>query len=228
MPIYDTAGDARRAFDVLKKGGIAIMPNDIGYSLIGGSAASLKRIFDTKQRAPTKLNAMVGNEDIRREVHICSARAHDVVAAITKDYGLPLGCIAPANFDHPLLRNLDRNVISASSKDGTIVMLLNAGRFHAAITALSHAEGHPLFGSSANKTLSGTKFCVEDIEPEIKAIADIVIDHGLQKYHPYKSSSTLLNVETMEVVRFGSCYRDIAYILKRHFKVELPRPPIAS
>lgn len=224
MALYDIAGDARRAFDVLKGGGIAIMPNDIGYSLIGGSASSLKRIFDTKQRAATKLNAMVANDAIHQEVHRCSPRGRDIVAAITKDYGLPLGCIAPANFDHPLLRGLDRNVIAASSKDGTIVMLLNAGRFHAAITALSHAEGHPLFGSSANKTLSGTKFCVEDIEPAIKAIADIVVDHGLQKYHPYKSSSTLLNVETMEVVRFGSCYPDIAYVLKRHFKIDLPRP----
>ena len=83
----------------------------------------------------------------------------------------------------------------------------------------------PLFGSSANLSLGGTKFKVEDIEPEIMAIADIVIDHGLQPFHPYGASSTLLNVETLEVIRFGSCYEDIAYILKRHFHIDLPLAP---
>ncbi len=72
---------------------------------------------------------------------------------------------------------------------------MNAGKFHAAITQLSFRERHPLFGSSANRSLSGTKFKVEDIEPEITAIADVIIDHGLQKYHTYGTSSTLINVE---------------------------------
>ncbi|MEO1102331.1 MAG: hypothetical protein AAFW98_01150, partial [Pseudomonadota bacterium] len=76
-----------------------------------------------------------------------------------------------------------------------------------------------------NISMAGTNFCVEDVQPEIIAIADTVIDHGLQKYHPYKMSSTLINVETCDIVRFGSCYDDIAYILKRHFKVDLPPFP---
>jgi hypothetical protein len=63
------------------------------------------------------------------------------------------------------------------------------------------------------------------MEPEITAIADIVIDYGLMKYHPWQASSTLLNCETLEVVRWGSCFENIADILKRHFGVELaPRP----
>jgi tRNA A37 threonylcarbamoyladenosine synthetase subunit TsaC/SUA5/YrdC len=98
---------------------------------------------------------------------------------------------------------------------------MNAGRFHAAITRLSFEEGHPLFGSSANRSLSGTKFKVEDIESEIKEIADIIIDHGLQKYHPYRASSTLINVETLEVLRVGSCYENICYVIERHFGVTM-------
>ncbi len=72
-------------------------------------------------------------------------------------------------------------------------------------------------------SLSGTKFTVEAIEPQIKAIADVVIDHGLQKFHTYAASSTLLNVETLEVVRAGSCYENIRYVLQRHFGVALPQ-----
>jgi tRNA A37 threonylcarbamoyladenosine synthetase subunit TsaC/SUA5/YrdC len=225
MAVLQIEADARRAFDVLKRGGIAILPNDVGYSLIGGSAAALRRIFETKGRAPTKLNAMLGNADIHREVHVVDPRQRDIVRAITDDYDLPLGLIAPARADHPLLRALEPESWQASSKGGTVCMLMNAGRFHDAICRLSLAETHPLFGSSANRTMTGTKFRVEDMEPEITAIADVIVDYGLRKYHLYKASSTLLDIATMQVVRFGSCYELIADVLARHFKIALPPRP---
>ena len=93
MALFDIVADARKAFDALKAGGIAIVPNDIGYSILGGSGPALRRIFATKGRAPSKLNAMVGNRDIQRDLHRCSARGREVVAAITEHYGLPLGCM---------------------------------------------------------------------------------------------------------------------------------------
>jgi len=227
LTVFDLERDARRAFDALKAGGIAIVPNDIGYSILGGSHAALRRIFATKGRTASKLNAMVGNADIQRELHILSPRGRDIVAAITEDYDLPLGCIAPCRIDHPLLRALTPEALAASTRDDTLVILMNAGKFHAAITRLSFAENHPLIGSSANVSLSGTKFTVEAIEPEIKAIADVVVDHGLQKYHTYAASSTLLNVETLQVVRAGSCYENIRYVVERHFGVVL-KPPAHS
>ncbi len=225
MALFDVAHDARRTLDALRRGGIAIVPHTIGYAVLGGSGASLQRIFVTKKRGASKRNAMVANLAVQREVHQLSARGRDVVRAIVEDYNLPLGCIGPCRFDHPMLAQLDPETVAASTQDGTLVILLNAGRFHAALTALSAEAAFPLIGSSANLSHGGTKFKVEDIEPEIIGIADIVVDHGLQPYHAYRSSSTLLNVETLEVVRFGSCYADIAYILKRHFAVELPPYP---
>ena len=206
----------------MKAGGIAIVPNDVGYSILGGSGSALRLIFQTKGRAPSKLNAMVGNMQIHRELHICSQRGHDIVQAITEDYDLPLGAIAPCRMEHPLLRKLDAETLAASTLNDTVVMLMNAGRFHAAITRLSFEEGHLLVGSSANRSLNGTKFKVDDIEPEIRAIADVIIDHGLQKYHAYKASSTLINVESLQVVRAGSCYENIRYVIERHFGVALP------
>jgi tRNA A37 threonylcarbamoyladenosine synthetase subunit TsaC/SUA5/YrdC len=218
---FDVAGDAARAFAVLRSGGIAIVPNDIGYSILGGSPAALATIFRTKGRQASKRNAMVANADWHRAVHRCSTRGREIVQAITVEYGLPLGCIAPYRVDAPAIQSCPSETLRDSSVDGTLVMLLNAGRFHAALTALSFKAGFMLFGSSANLSLSGTKFCVEGIQPEILGIADLVIDHGLQRYHPYAASSTLLDVETLQVVRHGSCFPDIAYILKRHFGIAL-------
>jgi tRNA A37 threonylcarbamoyladenosine synthetase subunit TsaC/SUA5/YrdC len=217
--------DARRAFDVLKAGGIAIIPMDVGYTCAGGSGAALQKIFDTKQRALSKRNAMVGDQAIAREIYKLSPRGWEVVDAITGDYGLPLGAVGPCRIDHPLLRVLDDLAIDASTKDGTLVMLMNAGPFHGEICRLSLQEMHPIFGSSANLSLTGTKFRIEDIEPEILGIADVVIDHGLRKYHYYQQSSTLLNVETFEVVRHGSNFEIIADICQRRFGVTLTDKP---
>ena len=224
-PLFDIDGDAERAFSVLSSGGIAIVPNDVGYAALGGSPEALERIFRTKRRGPQKLNAMVASLAMHRDLHACSPRGRAIVDVITGDYDLPLGCIAPYRPDHPMIRGLSDDLLSRSTRDGTLVMLLNAGRFHAALTALSQVAAFPLFGSSANLTLGGTKFRVEDIEPEILAIADIVIDHGLQRFHPYGASSTLLNVETLEVVRWGACFDDIAYVLSRRFGIDLPPRP---
>jgi hypothetical protein len=104
-------------------------------------------------------------------------------------------------------------------------MLLNAGPFWAELTRLSREEVVPVFGSSANLTGSGPKFRIEDIEPEIRAIADVTIDYGLRKYHTYQRSGTIIDFRTLTVVRIGICYELISDILLRNFKVRFPPDP---
>ena len=228
MSLLDVALDARRAMDAMQGGGIAILPNDVGYSLIAARPAALQTIFATKRRAPQKLNAMLGNQQLHQALHVLGSRGREIVQAITVDYDLPLGVIAPCVTAHPLLAALDADTLSRSTRDATLLMLLNAGRFHAEITRLSWERQTLLFGSSANLSLQGTKFRVEDMESEVLAIADVVIDYGLMKYHLWQASSTLLHCVTLEVLRFGSCYENIADILQRHFKLRLPaRPQVA-
>lgn len=223
-PVFDIEADAQRAFDALVSGGIAIVPNDVGYSILGGSLESLEKIFRTKGRAAQKINAMVASMGTHRSLHDCSERGRRIVETIVYDYDLPLGCIAPFRPEHAMVAGLPAEVLAASTRDQTLVMLLNAGRFHAALTARAEEAEVALFGSSANLSLGGTKFRVEDIDQSILDIADVTIDHGLQRYHPYKASSTLLNVETLEVIRKGSCFDDIQYIVGRHFGIELQSP----
>ncbi len=222
MKLLNIEQDAKKAFNILSEGGIGILPMDVGYSLIGGSIKSLKDIFKTKKRDNTKLNAMLGNSNLHKELHNVSQRGSEIVDAICNDYDLPLGLIAPCHVDHSLIKSVDDEVFSLSTLNGTLLMLMNAGKFHEAITNLSYKKGQLLFGSSANLSLTGTKFCIEDMQDEIIEIADIIIDYGLMKYNLYGQSSTLLNVETLEVFRFGVCYENIAHILKKHFSIELP------
>jgi tRNA A37 threonylcarbamoyladenosine synthetase subunit TsaC/SUA5/YrdC len=118
MSVLNLVEDARRAMGVMQNAGIAILPNDVGYSLIAARPQALRRIFDTKKRAPSKLNATLGSDDLHRELHVMSARGRQIVEAITKDYDLPLGLIAPCRIDHPLLRALDADTFERSTRGG--------------------------------------------------------------------------------------------------------------
>lgn len=220
MAIVDHRAEARRAFATMQEGGVAIIPNDVGYAAMATHYDALKRIFDSKGRAPSKLNAMVGHQRLHERLHRCSTRAREIVQAITQDYDLPLGVIAPADMSDPFLARLDPRIVAASTREGTLLMLMNAGQFHHALCELSEAADAAVFGSSANRSMHGTKFAVADIEPEILAIADRVIDYGVLKYHPYQCSSTLLDVETLKVYRKGIAYGGILWILKRHFDID--------
>jgi len=127
--------------------------------------------------------------------------------------------------DGALLLKLDEDAVKASTAVGTIGMLLNAGPFHKELTRLSREEVVPLFGSSANLTGTGTRFSVEEIPDELKRIADITIDYGLRRYHTYRRAGTLINFDTLQVVRIGACYELISGVLRRWFGLELPPDP---
>ena len=46
MAVFNVAGDARRTFDVLRRGGTAVVPHTIGYAALGGSGLAVRRIFE--------------------------------------------------------------------------------------------------------------------------------------------------------------------------------------
>ena len=48
MSVLNPAGDAHKAMEVMQAGGISILPNDVGYSLIAATPKALHRIFETK------------------------------------------------------------------------------------------------------------------------------------------------------------------------------------
>ena len=225
MSRLDIEGDARRVFDVLKNGGIAIYPNTVGYGIWGATPQAMQRSFETKQRGSHKRHAMGCDAQLQRELHILEPRQQDMIECISQDYDLPIGVVAPYRQDHPLLQKVDPKLLKASTAKATLGLLLNAGPIHSAVGRMSREEGLPLFGSSANLSGTGTKFRAEDIQPEIRDIADLVIDYGLCRYHGYKRSATGIDFTTMQVIRIGSCYELISDILKRRFGVDLPVDP---
>jgi tRNA A37 threonylcarbamoyladenosine synthetase subunit TsaC/SUA5/YrdC len=222
MNPFDIRNDARRAMDAVLAGGIAIIPTTVGYVILGGTTDAINRIIAVKQRGETKLNAMIGCAELHAALHVLPGKDREAVRTITQDCDLPMGTVAPAAMDHPMMAGLDDAVRDRTSLNGTIAMLLNAGPLLDTMAKMSFEAGVPVIGSSANMSLQGTKFRATDIEPEVLAAADVVIDYGLQRWARYAKSSTMINVHDWTIVRVGSCYDLISDALKRHHGIELP------
>ena len=219
----DIEGDTRRLLDVVTNGGIAIIPSNLGYAFVASTPDAIRRIIEVKQRGAHKRNGMVMSAATEREVHVVDQRKRDIIDCITIDYNLPLGVIAKYRADHPLIQKLDPYLLKVGTARGSIGTALNdGGVFNVALENYSREHWVPFFGSSANLTGRGAKHRAEDIEPEVIAAADLVLDYGLCRYHFYRNTSTQINFDTMEVMRVGACYDLIADILKRRFNWELP------
>jgi tRNA A37 threonylcarbamoyladenosine synthetase subunit TsaC/SUA5/YrdC len=228
MRLYDFRADARRVYRMLVDGGIGVVPTDVGYVILAIAPEAIWRIFEAKRRKPEKLNAMCGCREMHLALHDLADGRRKIVSAITEAYDLPLGTVARARLAHPALAALRKDVLDQTMHEGTIAMLMNAGPLLDELARLAFADDRLVIGSSANISLRGVKFRAEDIEPEIRQAADIVIDYGLMRWHRYARSSTMINVSDMTVVRYGSCFDLIDDLLRRHFGISLPPDPASG
>lgn len=150
----DIKADAKRVFAVLEKGGIAIVPASMGYSVMTSSDDALERIFLAKNRPSIKRHAMGGNYDLHKQVHTLQGQNADIVRCIVQDFDLPLAVVAPFDPEHPSIKKLQPQTLEAATVDGTLAMLINAGPIVDEIAKLTSAASMAFLGSSAN--ISGT------------------------------------------------------------------------
>ncbi|KAF2100053.1 hypothetical protein NA57DRAFT_75557 [Rhizodiscina lignyota] len=224
-PNIDPIADAKRVFAVLQKGGLAIIPVDVGYAVCAMHNEALERAFTTKQRKPHKRHAMMGSWATHQAIHVLPPREARMAKLIVKDLDLPLGLVAPFKEDHPVIQKLGVETLERSSVEGTLAMLVNVGPLVDELTRLALEANVPIMGSSANLTGKGTKPLVADIEPEILAAADIVIDYGRIKYSNPRTSSTMYDFKNMRLIRYGACYDVIKDALNRFYGIDLPDDP---
>lgn len=217
--------DARRVFECVRDGGIAIIHLDVAYAVIAHTAEAVRKFYGAKHRSYSKPTGIVANHSAHEEMHVLGDLQRRMVRAITHDHDLPLAVIAPYRRDHPLLARMDSFVFGQAVKGDTLNILLNAGALRTRIADLALADGRVLVGTSANTSLAGSRYRVEDIEDEVREIADIVVDYGPSKYANADGlSSTMIDFTTYRVQRAGVCFDAIAAVLKNEFGVALERP----
>ncbi len=214
--------DAEAVYDVIIEGGIAIVPLDVAYAIVGHKSSAIKKIFSIKKRSFDKPSGMFACMDHSLKIHQMGDIEREIQRSLFNEYDLPFSVVAPFDATSPELAGVDPYVVSTSSKAGTLDMLLNAGLFHNIFSQLCYDRGRPAFGSSANLSLMGSKFRVVDIEPELVDVADIVIDHGTSKYaNPEGVSSSIIDFRDFTVVRYGCCFDRIEEIFKERFSIQL-------
>ena len=211
--------DVERLWTCLEAGGAGIVPLDVAYAICATTPAGVEKIFAAKQRSYDKPSGMLGDTRLSREIHIMEDWKHDLVDALVSEDNVPFSVVAPFRETHPLF---DPFVMQSSSKSDTLDMLLNAGVMHDEIAAQAWARQCPVFGSSANTSLTGSKFRYEDIDLAVRDAADIHFDYGQCRYaNEDGRSSTIVDFRQFEVVRKGVIFDDVKAAFARRGDVLL-------
>ncbi len=214
--------DARRAVEALQAGGVVILPLDVAYAVVGATAPAIRRIFAAKNRSYEKPSGMFATWEMSRDIHVMPEEHHRIAPVLVQEYGLPFSIVAPYRADHPLLREIDPFVLESSTKAGTLDMLINAGRWHDAVARQAIAECIVVFGSSANRSLNGSKYRLADIEPEIRTAAALEIDGGTALYANSDGlSSTIIDFRDFHFVRRGVMWERLGEIFRTRFGITI-------
>lgn len=218
----DVAGDVSRVLDRLERGGVAIVPLDVAYAIVGAREVAIRRIFAAKRRSYDKPSGMFGDWSLSRDIHVMPDDRHAMVRELVEEVKLPFSVVAPFRDDHPIFADVDPFVLQSSSKAGTLDMLINAGIVHDEIARQSRERRWPVFGSSANTSLAGSKYRYDDIEEDVRQAADIHLDHGRSKYaNDAGRSSTIVDFRDFSVIRVGVCFDLLSDAFSRRFGVDL-------
>jgi tRNA A37 threonylcarbamoyladenosine synthetase subunit TsaC/SUA5/YrdC len=217
----DVQADAKRLLDTIERGGVALFPVDVGYAIVGNHEPAIERIFKAKERSYEKQCGMFSNFDMVKSIAKITTRELGMIEAVIHGAGLPLSIVVPFDAAHQHFAKLTPRTRTLSSRGGTIDMLLNAGALHDAIAKLSFARATPVLGSSANQSLTGSKYKLGDVEAPVRAAADLVIDYGSTKYsHPQGMGSSIIELPSGKPIRKGIKYDEICDILVRGYGVD--------
>lgn len=222
VPADVLRSDVSTLLDTLATGAVGIAPLDVAYAVLAAKAAGIRRIFDAKQRSYDKPSGMFGNAAMCHALHVMDDARHAMVDELIAQEKVPFSVVAPFRRHHGILESIEPFVLESSTKSGTLDMLLNAGQFHDEIAAQALARGMPVFGSSANTSLAGSKYNLADIEAPVRDAAAIAFDYGTSKYaNPHGRSSTIVDFRDFTVVRVGVRFDQLREAFRERFGITL-------
>ena len=138
---------------------------------------------------------------------------------------MSFGVVAPFRKDHPRLQQLSSETLANATKGDTLGMFIGGGSFLDELGRLNDQDGQIMVGSSANISGHGQKFRVEDVEDEIKDVATLIVDYGLQRYYMYGRAGVNVDFDKMKVLRMGSAYELFRERMWKFWGVDLPEDP---
>lgn len=222
VPAEQLEADVALLLDTIAAGKVAIAPLDVAYAVNACTEPGIRRIYAAKKRSYEKPGGLFANTAMSRAIHIMEDFKHDLAETIVREENIPFSIVAPFRPDHQFFALVDPFVMQSSTKAETMDMLLNAGQFHNEIARQSWQRGMPVFGSSANTSLQGSKYRYQDIEAPVREAASVHFDYGLSKYaNGQGHSSTIIDFRDFSVIRVGVVFERVANAFKRHGGITL-------
>jgi tRNA A37 threonylcarbamoyladenosine synthetase subunit TsaC/SUA5/YrdC len=214
--------DAAEVLRYIHDGGVAIVPLDVAYAVVGYKEPAIRSIFKAKNRSYEKPSGMLSNWQMSDEIHNLENEKRQMIRTVIEEENLTFSVVAPFDARHPFFSDVDDFVMKNSTKIGTLDMLLNAGTLHNEIARQSWEAQKPVFGSSANTSLQGSKYNLQDVEDNVRNAAGLQVDYGTSQYaNEYGRSSTIINFSDFSVIRVGVLFDRLQKVFNERFGVKL-------
>ena len=205
----DIEGDARRIYEVLREGGLALASTETGYGLIAMGGDAVRRIYDLKGRPAEKPCVTVGALPILDDVAVGIDRATRswLEAAFER---WPLAVVASINPSSRLIASFEPFVAAQCTKGGTIATFHGVGALIARVAELAFDDGRLVVGSSANRTGTGNNYALVDVPASIRSAVDLEIDDGgARPATDGKLASTILDLKSGTFLRKGVRFAEV-------------------
>lgn len=210
MPVRDAAD---LVVDVIKRGGLALVPFGVAYAFVTGSRVPLERIYQLKLRPAKKAcPILVSWDDFVDAADATPAQIERVRQIISAD--LPVGVLVKPKWDSAMARSIPDDCREMLTSNGKLGLFMNMGGMSRELLDAGTRADVRLFGSSANFSGMGNSFSLEDVPESIVGAMDIVCEAGTCRYaNPDRLPSSIVDLETGQLTRRGILHEEIGRLL---------------
>ncbi len=217
--------EADKAFEVIRAGGLALIPADIGYGFLGHSLASIRKMYALKDRRYDNPCITVGNLDGIASLALLPDRAllewlADISARTT------LAVVVQVKRESPLVASLDPWVYEHANERGTMAIFLNPGPFVERMVMRAYEAEMILVGSSGNASGTGNNYRFEDVPQAIRDGVDYRFDAGPMRHeNERRMATTIVNLTNFTLRRLGVAHQEIiaSYEAFARSRPDIPR-----
>lgn len=202
--------DARKMYDLLDAGGLALARTSTGYGLVAMRSDAVRRIYALKGRSAQKPCVTVGTmtilDDVARPLE--AATRSWLAGAVGR---WPMAVIAETNPRSALLSSWEPFVASQCTKGATIATFFGVGDLIASAATLAHHRSQLIVGSSANLAGTGNNYTIDAVPDVIRRAVDLEFDYGEAPFtSDARLASTILDLTRGTFQREGVAFSEVA------------------
>lgn len=208
-----------KAYTCIKNGGLAIIPSRVGYTLLGNSESSIKKMFELKGRPLTKPCVVLTRHDFLEDIAYIPERHFPFIDAI-EEQKLLCGFILKRK-EHEVFNSLTQYVSQYSKReDDTSCFVINAGEYIQSLVDYALQDGTLVVGSSANQSGTGNEGVFENIPEKIRGGVDYALKDdvfvGREYNYETREQGVMVDLfdENPKIIRKGIMYSHIKKLME--------------